>query len=154
MATNYVFGGDPIMAADMNRAINKKQAENVAVTDTGSIAGTETQVDTVTADLVAGRSYKVRWFVPYASTTTTGNSSYLARIRQGSGTGGTQLSYTRLDTPAATRVQTKYVEANFTASSTGAQTFTGTVQRDTGTDTVNLKGATSQPRLLGVYADD
>lgn len=154
MGTNYVFGGDPILAADVNRAINKKQAENVAVTDTGAIGASETAIDQVTADLVSGRSYKVRWFVPYSSTTATGASSYLARIRQGSGTGGTQLSYTRLDTPAATRVLTKYVEANFTASSTGSQTFTGTVQRDTGADTVNLKGATSQPRLLGVYADD
>lgn len=155
--TNYVFGGDPILAADMNRAINKNIAETQSLSDASATSGTtEASIDQVAGDLVAGRKYKIRWVLYYVAATSTGASSYLARIRSGAGTGGAQLGYTRLDTAASsnTRTSSTIVEVPFTASATGSQTFTGSIQRDSGSDNVIAKGATASPRMLTILADD
>jgi hypothetical protein len=154
VAVNYVFGGDPILAADMNRAINKKIAETVGVSDSGSITS-EAVVDTVTADLVAGRTYKIRYVCPITTSSASGDRAFV-RVRTGTTTGGTQLSFAgaKADNTAATDSDTAIVEATFTPSSSGSQSFCGTVQRTTANGNIVAKGATSQPRFLTVLADD
>lgn len=142
-----VFAGDPIAAADVNIATDRRVGTFTGDTDKAAAAySTETVVDTVTIAAVAGRRYRVK-YVWHAVATTTTNLLYV-RLREGSGIVGSQLTYKQHQVP--TNIDTQQVEVDWTASSTGSQTFAATAFRQTGSTTSTFRGAASQPRTLTV----
>jgi hypothetical protein len=144
-----VTAGNPVLAADMNIAQLERIGQNTATTNTATITTTETAVDTVTVSLVSGYRYAIRWWAP-ALMSVAADVFYL-RIREGSGTGGTQLSYSSAKAPdAGAQVYPIEVYAEYVASATGSQTFTGTAIRNTGTGNISLRGSSTQGRYLTV----
>lgn len=142
--------GRKVKAEDINKLGRVNQTD--ATSDSSSTSGTtELSIDQVTVDVVAGRRYKVAWQMSFAGTTTS--DSFLVRLREGSGTSGLQMIYACPIVPAVSGNQATIrvlLQAEWTASSTGSKTFTGTLQRNSGTGTAQAAGATTNPRCLSV----
>lgn len=142
-----VFAGDPVTAADVNLATDRRVGTFSGDTDkTAAAYSTETVVDQVTINAVAGRRYRIRYLWHAVATTTT-NLLYV-RIREGTTTAGAQLTYAQHQVP--TNIDTKQVEADWTASTTATITFSTTASRQTGSTNSTFRGAPSQPRSLTV----
>lgn len=121
---------------------------------TATSGTTEKTIDAVTISAVAGKTYSVRYTFHYAYVTGAVGDAYYVRIRQG-GLAGVQLTYAMADiTITAGGTLTRYVEVDWTATVTGTQTFTTTVQRAGTGGTVALRGAVSQPRKLEVRFEE
>lgn len=142
-----VFAGDPIAASDINLATDRRVGTFTGDTDkTAAAYTTETVLETVTIAAVAGRRYRIKYLWHCVATTTT-NLLYV-RIREGSTTAGSQLTYKQHQVP--TNIDTQQVEVDWTASSTGSQTFAVTAFRQSGSTNSTFRGAPSQPRSLTV----
>lgn len=144
------FAGDIISASDVNRRVGTTPA----TTDSSATSGTtELSVDQVTANLTLGRKYVVTWDMNWLGTVAA--DVFSLRIREGSGTGGAQLDLTSVKVQAATiPTEQAIVMVDYTASATGSQTFTASLQRISGTGTVTAKGSVTQPRTLKVDLAD
>jgi hypothetical protein len=116
--------------------------------DSSGFTTTETLIDTVTVSVVSGRTYRVTWHSSLSS--TVAGDDVLARIREDSGTSGTQLSYVQVDSTSTSNRWPADVETEFTASSTGSKTFSGTMQRTAGSGTITVKSAATSPTYLYV----
>jgi hypothetical protein len=125
--------------------------ERIATTTrTSSTAGfttTETVSDTVTAPLVSGRTYKVTAWV--LCRTNTANDSMNVRIREDNLT-GTEMQAARIYLPIITTTFVAPLEALYTAVSTGDKDFVVTGVRASGTGTLLLAAAATQPVYLYV----
>jgi hypothetical protein len=142
-----VFAGDPIAAADINLATDRRVGTFTGDTDKAAASyASETVLETVTIAAVAGRRYRIKYVWHVVATTTT-NLLYI-RLREGSGTGGSQLTYKQHQVP--TNIDTELLEVDWTASATGSQTFAVTAFRQSGTTNSTVRGAPSQPRSLTV----
>jgi hypothetical protein len=145
-----VFAGDPIAAADINIATDRRVGTTTGDTDKAAAAyTTETVIDQVTIAAVSGRRYRVKYLWHVVATTTT-NLLYV-RLREGwvsAGTPGSQLNYSQHQVP--TNIDTRQLEVDWTAPSTGSFTFTATGFRQTGSTNSTFRGAPSQPRSLTV----
>lgn len=143
-----VFAGDPITAADINRATNRRIGTTTRTSDTAASSGTtELQVDTVTGTVVSGRRYRLRWQALYTGTVLADRFFFI--LREGSGTGGTQLAFTTVIIDASgTPTESLSLECDYTASSSGSQTWTASVRRNTGTGTMTAKGSATGPASL------
>lgn len=145
-----VFAGDPIAAADINLATDRRVGTLTGDTDkTAAAYTTETVVDQVTISAVSGRRYRVRYLWHVVATTTT-NLLYV-RIREGwasSASPGSQLVYSQHQVP--TNIESNIIEADWTAPSTGSFTFTATAFRQSGSTNSTFRGAPSQARSLTV----
>lgn len=116
--------------------------------NTGGITTTETVLDTVTATLVAGRTYRITYNTNAASTVLTTMARF--RIREGNGIAGTmrQLANT---VPAIINSDFGVtLVGRFTAVSSGSQTFSGTLVRASGTGTLSSNANTNQPTYMTI----
>lgn len=144
-----VFAGDPVLAADINEALNRRIGTFTGISDLTATSGTTEKVcDTLTVTLKAGRTYRISVFFP-------GNSSvaadrFLVRLRQGTTTAGTQLSYARYGPTATGNNDQVYLDYDYVPPSDGSYSFCTTAARDSGTGTLTPKGAASQPRYIRV----
>jgi hypothetical protein len=131
------------------RIPGERIATTTTTSDSSTFTATETQLDSVTAALVDGRTYQVKWDGAIGG--TVDDSVVLIRIREDdtSGTIIQERNY-RVDTTLTTGVGTA-AEAEFTASTTANKTFVATGLRNgTGTATFHAEGASTRPRLLYV----
>jgi hypothetical protein len=145
-----VFAGDVISASDINRRVGT----TTATSDSSATSGTtELSVDQVTATLVSGRRYTLTWDVAWLGTVAA--DFFFLILREGSGTGGTQLDFSTVKVQAATiPTEGAIVVADYTASATGSQTFTATLRRSSGTGTLTAKASSNGPRTLKVDLAD
>jgi hypothetical protein len=136
-------------------SVPRRVGVTLGISDLTPTSGaTEKTVDAVTISAVAGVTYSVRYLFHYTAATGTAGDGYLMRIRIG-GLAGVQLTYAQADiTTIAGNVLTRYVEADWTATVTGTQTFTTTIARQTGAGTCTVKGAASQARKLEVRFEE
>lgn len=122
---------------------------NTAIrTSTSSTATTtEIQIDSVTAALVTGRTYKVVWDLPV--TTSVATDVHFLRIREDNTT-GTQLNVRRYKGPGTEQSYPYRMEAEYTAVATANKTFSGTSIRNTGTGSVISHAASGVPAYMYV----
>lgn len=123
-------------------------ATTTATTDSATFTA-ETVIDTVTAALITGKTYRVRWIASMQSDVS--GDSMNSRIR-GDNLAGTQLIVRRESsfTNAAGSGPDMSLEAEFTAVATGDKTFVGTGARSQGTGNITAEGSATTPRLLYV----
>jgi hypothetical protein len=137
--------GDPIYAADVNERIATMTPR---VADTSTVTTTETVADTITATLVNGYRYRIRWIPGYTSS-VAGDSVFL-RLREDS-VSGTQMTVVRGYSPLTNGGGSRWVavvEAEYTASASASKTFVGTFNRASGTGNVNIAAGATYPTLL------
>lgn len=116
-------------------------------TSNSAAVTSETLIDSVTASLVSGRTYKVRWEAKLNSTVASDTAFF--RIRENN-LAGAQLQNTRvLMGPTGTGYPAA-VEAEYTAVATGDKTFVGTLARASGTGDVSVPASSSTPVYLYV----
>jgi hypothetical protein len=138
--------GDIIYASDVNRRL----ATTTAIVDTGTVTTVETVAHSVTASLISGKTYTVRWVTGVLSD-VAGDSLFL-RIREDS-VSGTIKALVRADSRLTGGAGTRWpaiVEAEYTAAATGDKTFVGTYVRATGTGNVKVASAATLPSYLYV----
>ena len=126
-------------------------SQQIAITTRTSNVGTftvETLLDSVTASLVSGKTYRVRYYVRLFSSVADGIARF--RIHEDS-ISGTVLAITQLYT-AVTVNQSfpTYIEVLYTAVATGDKTFVATGIRQTGTGNLTAQAATDAPTYLYV----
>lgn len=109
-----------------------------------AIGGTETQIDSITAALVSGRTYRVTWDVSYTVSATASTDHFFARIREDN-TSGTQLQGCRLSATTTAQSYRQHVECEYTAVATGNKTFSLTFIRTAGAGTVTSHAAATNP---------
>jgi hypothetical protein len=139
-------GGDVIYAADVNTRI----ATTPRTSDTSTVTTTETVSDTVTASLVSGEKYRVRWVVGYTS--SVASDTLFLRIREDN-VSGTAISLVRATVPTTNGAGSRWVEAveaEYTAVATGSKTFVGTYVRASGTGNVKVAADATTPTYLYV----
>lgn len=136
--------GDPISAADVNIRVQT----TTRVSDTSTVTTTETTADSVTATLVNGRRYRVRWIVGYNS--SVADDTVFLRIREDSSS-GTQMAIYRGHNHLSNGGGSRWVanfEAEYTASASASKTFVGTYVRASGTGNVSVVAGATYPTLL------
>lgn len=112
-----------------------------------AITTTETVTDTITWASVAGRTYRITAYVPYAQ--SVANDEFLIRMREGATTGGGQYQYSSVK-QNSTAVFAQYLAMDWVETTTGNRSFSVTAQRNSGTGNIVLRGAVSQPRIVSV----
>jgi len=123
-------------------------ALNTETTDSSNWTTTETQTDAVTAPLVIGRTYRIRYFGGVVS--TVANDVALIRIRENN-TSGTALAERNFSIPSTSSGgYACALEARYTALATANKTFVATGVRNGGTGTHHADGTTVRTRLLYV----
>jgi hypothetical protein len=126
-------------------------SQQIAITTRTSSVGTftvETLLDSVTASLVSGKTYRVRYYVRLFSSVADGIARF--RIREDS-TSGTVLAITQLYTTVTINQSfPTYIEVLYTAVATGDKTFVATGIRQTGTGNLTAQAATDAPTYLYV----
>lgn len=144
-----VSGGSPVLASDINEALNRRIGRAQAVSDWGSaISTTETCTESVTVNVKAGRTYEVSAFFPL--TGSTAGDEFFVLLRQGSSASDLQLTYDRPRVHSTGAVYVAQPRVEWTASADGAVTFGVLTRRASGSGTITPKGATSQPRFIKV----
>jgi hypothetical protein len=125
-------------------ATTERESNSSNITST-----TESTVDSVTASLVAGRTYRVTWAGAIFSSVKDGVAR--ARIREDNST-GTQLAFAQAETAnqTASAASNYRMEAEYTAPSTASKTFVAAVQRLTGTGNVVAQASATNPTYLYV----
>ncbi len=140
-----VYAGDPIYASD----INTRVGTTTATTDSSATSGTtELSIDEVTIDATAGQKYKITWVCHWLGSVAA--DRFFLILRLNSGIAGTQLQFTTVVIASTSATESRVVTAEWTASSTGSQTFAATFRRSSGTGTLTGKGTATGPRLLTV----
>lgn len=148
-----VFAGDPILAADMNRALTRVIGTPTIATAAGtSITSTaEVLVDSLTVTVESGRRYKLIARVPWLATVVNDNFYLLLRETSIS---GTQLTFRNARVTQITRVDMTDLWVYWTAPSSGSMTFVSSCRRNDGTGNLTPQGATNGPRTLTLEAAD
>lgn len=117
-------------------------------TSTTSTFTAETQVDSVTAPLVSGRTYRVRWVGRVQSSVADGYAR--GRIRQDNSS-GTQATLVQTPTSAAANQSFPMImETEYVAASTADKTFVATVVRQAGTGNLSCFADANTPNLFYV----
>lgn len=132
------------------RTSNRVATMTPRTSNSASIGGTETTIDSVTAQLVIGRTYKVTWATGYAAG-TAGDTVFL-RLREDNST-GTQMVIDRRDSRLTSGPGARWgahVEAEYTALATGSKTFVGTLIVASGAGTAQIIAAATLPSYLYV----
>lgn len=130
------------------RVPGERIATNVRTSDSSGFTTSETVIDTVTASVVNGRTYRISWHS--AASSSVAGDDLLGRIREGSTTAGTQLDYVQVDITATANRWPIDLEVEWTASATGSQTFAATAVRQAGTGTITVKSAATSPTYMYV----
>lgn len=140
--------GASVIAAAVS---GERIATNIVTADSGTFTTTETQVQSVTAALVTGRTYRVYWYAHYGSSVSGDRMNF--RIREDTVSGNTlqEIAGSGQATHGASSLgDMMIVEAEFTAVSTGNKTFSATMVRSSGTGNAQLEGAATRPNYLYV----
>lgn len=137
--------GAPVYASDINTRIGTFEG---TADITAAAYATEAVLDTITVTVVNGKRYKVTYFVPYTGTVAA--DAFLIRLRTGTTTAGTQLTYDTAETHSTGRVYDLAITAEWVAAATGSQSFCTTAFRNAGTGNLTVKGASTQTRLFHV----
>jgi hypothetical protein len=138
-----VAAGGRIYATDINRRVGTTTA---TTNGTATSSTTELVVDTVTASVVSGRRYRIKSTFPHQH--SVANDRFFLLLREGTTTAGTQLTYNTTFGHTTAQVDVLTVETDWTASSTGSQSFCICARRTVGTGTLTPVGAATQPRSL------
>lgn len=126
--------------------------EEIALTtnnsDSSTWTTTETLTDTVTAALVDGRTYRVRWYGGVASTVAADIA--LIRMREDS-TSGTLMNERNITIASTSTAGFGFsIEARYTATATGNKTFIVSGIRNGGTGTQHADATATRARYLYV----
>lgn len=135
------------VAGDAAGRVSNRINTSVRTSNSSGFTTTETVTDTVTATLVAGRVYKIYAWLLVGSTVAA--DSVNVRLRENN-LAGTQLQQARIDCPLTGTVFPVPIEAEYTAVATGSKTFVATGVRSTGSGTITLGAAGTQPVYLYV----
>jgi hypothetical protein len=125
-------------------------ATTTRTADSSAVAGVETVSDSVTAYLVAGSRYRIRWTAAVNSTVSADTA--FVRIREDN-LAGAQLQLERVTMPLTGGTGTRYpahLEVEFVAVATGNKTFVSTYIRASGSGNVNVAAASNFPVYLYV----
>lgn len=142
----------PVLAGQVAR-VGRRPYERIATdrleADSSTFTTTETLVQSVTASLVSGRTYRIRWVGCFNS--TVADDVVLGQIREDS-VSGTVLQTGRVSIPLASSSTGWhcYLEAYYTAGSTGSKTFVATGDRVAGTGTCHREASAARPTILYV----
>jgi hypothetical protein len=120
--------------------------KSVRTTSSGTFTA-ETQLDSVAADLVSGRTYRITWQVHLQSSVA---NDLIRMFIRSTGVGGAQRQLDNMTAPVANVAFSKTISVEFTASSTASHTFAGTAQRQTGTGNISSSQSATQPAYLRV----
>jgi hypothetical protein len=107
----------------------------------------ETEVQTISVGLIAGRTYKVVYRGTVQS--TVAGDSARSRIREDSVT-GTQLNSYRVDVDQSGAGYSADIEAEYTPAADETKTFSVTAERAAGTGSLTAAAAGTQPCYLYV----
>jgi hypothetical protein len=142
----FILG--PITAYPAVPSAITRMATTTKTTNSSAVTTTETSVDEVTAHVISGKVYRITWQMQWHAGTV--NDWFYARVRLGSGITGTILTYHELIMLNTTVSYPLHAEAEWTASSTGNQTFSATLLRGGGSGSISAQGSATRPRLLYV----
>jgi len=134
------------LASTANYASTRRIATTVRTTNSASFTS-ETLINSVTASLVSGKTYRVKWMVDVAS--TVAGDLARVRLRQDS-VAGTEMQLVNRLLHGTTTDYQAVLEAEYTAGSTGNKTFVGTVTRQFGTGNLACNANANQPQYLYV----
>jgi len=143
-----VFGGDPVLAADINELIGRI-ATTILTADSSTWGAAEAQATSVTAALIAGARYKIV-FEGKISSDVSADSDNM-RIREDNSTGNQlQLQQIYLPNTSGNGFQ-MHIYAEYTAVSTANKTFSLTGNRSSGTGTAHrIRASGGAPAYLYV----
>lgn len=137
--------------SDVANAATVRVGKTAGTSDSSATSGTtELAIDQVTISAVNGKTYRITWNLQWAATSVAASERHFILLRLGSGTGGTQLTYITVVPKDTAAQEGAVVIAEWTASSTGSQTFTGSMRRSNGSGNISAKGGATNPRLLVV----
>ena len=136
------------LRAEAGRIPGERIATTVETSDSTTFTTAETQVSSVTAPVVSGRIYRVRFAGGWQS--TVADDTVSVRIREDTSS-GTQLLLRVVDVfRTGSFTAAPALEVEYTADATEDKVFVLTAQRLTGSGTINLDAAASGPSYLYV----
>lgn len=127
------------------RIPGERIATDIETSNSSSFTTTEVELQTVTASVVDGRTYRVRWVAAFDS--GGADNEIKAAIREDD-VSGTELQVRHITIPVTNRHIGVIVEAEYTADATEDKTFSFTGQRTTGGNSCLLHADATRP----VYA--
>lgn len=134
--------------ADAGRIPGQRIETEIETSDSSTFTDTETSVMSVTASLVSGRTYRVRFHGSFQS--TNNGDEVAARIREDDASGTEKNSDVRTLDHGNSLGHKITIEAEHTAASTGDQTFVVTGTRATGSGNLHLEAQSNRPAYLYV----
>jgi hypothetical protein len=130
------------------RIPGERIATTIVPTDSSTFTA-ETIVASVTAPLVSGRTYRVRFHGQFQSSVS--GDRVFVRMRQNDISGSTiNVTLLIITASASSPGWATTLEAEFVATSTGNKTFVVTGLRASGTGNINLEASGSWPTFLYV----
>src|SRR5262245_47835290 len=139
------LAGETIIAGKIP---GERIATDIDTADSSTYTTTETEVQSVTASLVSGRTYKVCAFTHCNS--SVGTDEQNVRIREDNATGTELQSAKVLISGSITLGMQVFLYAEYTAVSTASKTFSLAMQRSTGTGNCFREAAATRPSYFWV----
>lgn len=130
------------------RIPGERIATSTNTSDSSTFTTTETSIGSVTAALVSGRTYRVRWHGGLV--TTVADTPCIVRLREDSISGTIFQERVFSIIHAGSSGEGAVIEGEFTASSTANKTFVAGGIRFSGTGTLHADGAATHPRQIYV----
>lgn len=135
----------PIASSDTYASI--RRLGTTKRTTNSSSFSSETVINTVEVDVVSGATYRVRWAGDVASSV----AADVARVRiREDDASGTLIQLGHVYLPTTARDYSFTVEGEFTAATTGTQTFAATCERVVGTGSLACNANANEPQYLYV----
>jgi hypothetical protein len=139
-----VAAGETIKASRVPRLLDR---DSLTAT-TANVTSVETVVMTVTADLIAGQTYKIITWGRY-DVSVNGDDPFI-RIKE-DGTSGTQLQGDVWDIPDQAHAWSKTLTGFYTAASDETKSFVHTIVRNTGTGNLTIAASSSVPAYMELW---
>lgn len=142
-----IEAGRIVTVADFDRLVGA--AANRTANSSG-FTTTEVVLDTITASLVAGTTYRIIWDGAVSSTSGSAAEAFRGRIRE-TNVSGTAWQVRTYPLPVANTSFGTRLEAEYTAVATGDKTFVATgVRLPAGAGTLTSSAAADNPTLFRV----
>lgn len=146
--TLYRYNGSAYeaVASATTFSATRRIATNIRTSNTSTFTA-ETLVDSVTANLVNGATYRITW--AFAAVSTVAADLVRVRLREDNVTGtirqlgGVYISHSGQKLLGR-------IEGEYTATATGSKTFVGTSMRFAGTGNITHNASTNEPHYLYV----
>jgi hypothetical protein len=127
-------------------AATRRINTNIRTSNTATFTA-ETLVDSVTANLVAGATYRITW--AFSAVSTVATDLVRVRLREDNVTGTVRSLGGVYISHSGQKILGR-IEGEFTAASTGAKTFVGTSMRFAGTGNISHNASVNEPHYLYV----